>query len=79
MNTALLVPGTASGTASVGPLGHPPLVARLIRGAAAALPRWGRRARSLDRDDAILMYRLQQDAARLREEQFRQGTFARLM
>lgn len=83
MNTALLASGSASATATgtppADPLWRPNLIVRIVRGAAAVLPDWRRRPRPLDRDDAMAMHQLRREAARLREEQFRQATFARLL
>jgi hypothetical protein len=73
MNTALITP-TAS---AVRPVGRTNVTDRLRQSLASL--RWGRRSRPLDRDEGIALHRLRQEAAMLREEQYRRATVARVL
>ena len=74
MNTAVIAAGTASGR----PIRHSTFAERFIRRAGLALAWGGPEGRRHSREDLTLLHERRLEAARLREENFRSVTFARL-
>lgn len=75
MDTAVI----ASGPASARPIRHTTLVARISRRARLALAAWSHRAEQRrSREYLVELHERRQEAARLREELFRDVTLARL-
>ena len=74
MNTALITPGTAASR----PIRPSTLAERLLRRAGLALA-WSRTAgRRYSHDELAVLHERRREAARLREQNFRDVTFARV-